>query len=101
MVKLGNAIWKTFPYFEVFIGTYFFYGSRLFQFVTSGLMIIARNYLDVYPYDKWNAKEIHVYQNGQTFEPTLIEMVDGETSPPNLLTEADLIALMEKHGIGE
>ena len=28
-------------------------------------------------------------------------MVDGETSPPPLLTEADLIALMDKHGIGK
>lgn len=26
------------------------------KFSTSGLMIIARNYLDVYPYDKWNTK---------------------------------------------
>lgn len=29
------------------------------------------------------------------------QMVEGATSPPSLLTEADLIALMEKHGIGE
>nr|CAD7453537.1 unnamed protein product [Timema tahoe] len=70
------------------------------KFVASGLMIIARNYLDVYPYDKWSGKEIHVYQQGQTFEPTNIEMTEGTTSAPNLLTEADLIALMEKHGIG-
>ncbi|XP_021921836.1 DNA topoisomerase 3-alpha [Zootermopsis nevadensis] len=70
------------------------------KFVANGLMIIARNYLDVYPYEKWSAKEIHVYQSGQTFEPTSIQMTDGETSPPHLLTEADLIALMEKHGIG-
>jgi hypothetical protein len=27
-------------------------------------------------------------------------MAEGETSPPSLLTEADLISLMEKHGIG-
>ena len=25
-------------------------------FSTSGLMIIARNYLDVYPFDRWSAK---------------------------------------------
>ena len=28
----------------------------LLQFTATGLMIIARNYLDVYPYDRWNAK---------------------------------------------
>lgn len=32
------------------------------KFAASGLMIMARNYLDVYPYDKWSSKEIHVYQ---------------------------------------
>ncbi|PSN32683.1 DNA topoisomerase 3-alpha [Blattella germanica] len=70
------------------------------KFLANGLMIIARNYLEVYPYEKWNAKEIHIYENGQTFEPTSVEMTDGETNPPKLLTEADLISLMEKHGIG-
>ncbi|KAG9343025.1 hypothetical protein JZ751_015243 [Albula glossodonta] len=70
------------------------------KFAAHGLMIIARNYLDVYPYDKWFAKIIPVYEQGLQFQPTAIEMVDGQTSPPQLLTEADLIALMEKHGIG-
>lgn len=69
-------------------------------FTGTGLRIYERNYLDVYIYEKWNAKEIHPYQVGNTFEPTELSMVDGSTTPPSLLTEADLIALMDKHGIG-
>ena len=62
-------------------------------------MITARNYLDVYPYDVWNAKEINLYNVGDVFKPA-VSLVEGKTNPPELLTEADLIALMEKHGIG-
>lgn len=70
------------------------------RFVAHGLVILARNYLDVYPYDRWSDKTLPVYERGSRFQPSTVEMVDGETSPPQLLTEADLIALMEKHGIG-
>ncbi|ODN03898.1 DNA topoisomerase 3-alpha [Orchesella cincta] len=70
------------------------------KFVTNGLTIIERNYLEVYIYDKWSDKELPDFNEGETFRPTKIEMNEGQTSPPNLLTEADLIALMEKHGIG-
>ncbi|KAL5017788.1 hypothetical protein ScPMuIL_003510 [Solemya velum] len=70
------------------------------RFTAQGLMIIAKNYLEVYPYEKWNAKVIPVYKKDDRFEPNSIEMNDGETSPPPLLTEADLIALMDKHEIG-
>ncbi|XP_026878009.1 DNA topoisomerase 3-alpha [Electrophorus electricus] len=70
------------------------------RFSASGLTIIARNYLEVYPYDKWYNKVIPLYAPDTTFQPTAIEMVEGQTSPPQLLTEADLISLMEKHGIG-
>lgn len=44
---------------------------------------------------------IPVYEEDSQFQPSAIEMVDGQTSPPQLLTEADLISLMEKHGIGK
>ncbi|KAK9508812.1 hypothetical protein O3M35_006277 [Rhynocoris fuscipes] len=70
------------------------------EFSASGLMILERNYLDVYPYENWNSKNIHRYEVGQTFEPTILDIEESHTSAPNLLTEADLIALMEKHGIG-
>uniref|UniRef100_A0A2K5P2D2 DNA topoisomerase n=1 Tax=Cercocebus atys TaxID=9531 RepID=A0A2K5P2D2_CERAT len=71
------------------------------RFVAHGLVILARNYLDVYPYDHWSDKILPVYERGSRFQPSTVEMVDGETSPPKLLTEADLIALMEKHGIDQ
>ncbi|XP_024937681.1 DNA topoisomerase 3-alpha isoform X2 [Cephus cinctus] len=70
------------------------------KFRANGLVITKRNYLDIYIYDRWQAKEIHVYQEGQVFQPTDIKMLGEQTSPPPLLTEADLIALMDKHGIG-
>lgn len=56
--------------------------------------------MEVYIYEKWTDKELPHFQEGEIFRPTRIEMVESQTSPPNLLTEADLIALMEKHGIG-
>lgn len=70
------------------------------KFVAHGLTVIARNYLEVYPYDKWSDKEIANYEAVKEFDPTSIDLVQGETEPPQLLTEADLIALMDKHGIG-
>ncbi|CAH1132115.1 unnamed protein product [Ceutorhynchus assimilis] len=70
------------------------------KFTAKGLIILEKNYLDVYVYEHWNGKEINNYERGDTFNPTTLEMVESQTGPPKLLTEADLIALMEKHGIG-
>ncbi|XP_054743082.1 DNA topoisomerase 3-alpha isoform X1 [Anastrepha obliqua] len=70
------------------------------KFTATGLVIHERNYLDIYIYEQWNAKQIHKYEQGQLFDPTEISMQEGATTAPPLLTEADLIALMEKHGIG-
>ena len=70
------------------------------EFVGQGLTVIQRNYLEVYIYERWSDKEILDYEGIQEFEPTSIDVVEGHTEPPKLLTEADLIALMDKHGIG-
>lgn len=45
------------------------------KFIAKGLIILERNYLDVYVYEKWNAKEINQYQNGDTFTPTELDIV--------------------------
>lgn len=65
-----------------------------------GLVILKTNYLDVYPYDKWSDHPIPEYKEGESFRPTCCEMRSGKTSKPQLLTEADLVTLMDKNGIG-
>ena len=48
------------------------------EFTTSGLIILERNYLDVYVYEGWKAKEIHQYQVGHTFQPTELALHEGK-----------------------
>lgn len=69
-------------------------------FDTKGLVILERNYLEVYTYDKWTGNEIPEYRIGSTFIPESLLMEQGHTAPPKYLTESDLIALMEKNEIG-
>lgn len=59
-----------------------------------------RNYLDVYPYDKWASSALPNFQEGEKFTPTTTELKESSTSAPSLLTEADLVGLMDKNGIG-
>lgn len=68
--------------------------------IIAGLIVLQRNYLEVYPYDKWAGKEIPNFEEGEQFVPTVCEVKDGQTSSPSLLTEADLVTLMDKNGIG-
>ncbi|KAL0074035.1 DNA topoisomerase [Phycomyces blakesleeanus] len=70
------------------------------EFGAKGLMILERNYLDVYTYDKWSGNILARYDLHERFTPTVLDLRDGTTEAPNLLTEYDLISLMEKHEIG-
>ncbi|KAI0302708.1 DNA topoisomerase [Russula brevipes] len=74
------------------------YGGE--DFSAKGLIILERNYLDVYPYDKWSGKELPDFEEGETFVPSVCELRDGTTTKPSLLTEADLVGIMDKNGIG-
>lgn len=75
------------------------YGDELFS--AHGVIVLERNYLDVYVYEKWNdTAELPKFTVGEQFEPTEAMMTEGKTGPPSYLTEADLIALMDANGIG-
>ncbi len=63
----------------------------------TGLMILELNYLNIYPYDKWSDKNIPVFTQGETFKPTTLLMHEGTTSPPSLISEPELIQIMDQY----
>ena len=69
-------------------------------FTARGLIITARNYLEVFTYDSWSGNILPPFKVGDFFIPTQVDFVESSTSAPSLLTEHELIALMDKHGIG-
>lgn len=64
-------------------------------------MVVERNWLDVFPYTNWGGNaNLPNFVEGQTFVPTELLLKQGSTQPPPRLTERDLIAAMERYGIG-
>ncbi|KAL8719160.1 MAG: hypothetical protein Q9225_003800 [Loekoesia sp. 1 TL-2023] len=75
------------------------YGSE--TFFANGLLVLQKNYLLVYPYDRWeSSQQLPHFIVGETFEPTEANITEGQTSPPGYLTEPELISLMDANGIG-
>lgn len=80
-------------------------------FRATGVMIRERNYLDIYgpgppegprlapAYDNWGNSTLPLYTPGEQFVPAL-SLHEGQTRPPDYLSEVDLLSLMESHMIG-
>ena len=56
-------------------------------------------YLDVYNYETWSNSVLPHFNEGDKIRPEIV-VSESWTSPPKLLSEADLISLMDKTGIG-
>ncbi|KAH0787795.1 DNA topoisomerase 3-alpha-like [Histomonas meleagridis] len=65
-----------------------------------GLRIVEKNWLEIYPYVKWEGKIIPEFIINEKYHPKSITMDEKVTQPPQLLREPDLIAKMDKEGIG-
>lgn len=80
--------------------------SFLETFTSRGLRITRLGYLDVFaPYEKWSETTLpSSLQPGATapeqFRLTEMRLIESATEAPPLLSEADLIAAMDRHGIG-
>ena len=69
-------------------------------FKTKGLIIEDKGYLEIYPFDNWSNSYVPNFIEGEIVIPYSLNMEKGITTPPNFLTEAELISLMDKNGIG-
>ena len=68
-------------------------------FTARGLTISKLGYLEVYNYESWNNLSLPSLSEGDKIKPEVV-LSESSTSPPKLLSEADLISLMDKTGIG-
>jgi len=85
------------------------------EFTTRGLSITDLGFLRIYgkgppmpggqqfayAFDSWGGNaHLPAYVTGTTFVPTRLLLQQRQTQPPGLLTESELLTLMDRHGIG-
>ena len=73
-------------------------GNEIFN--SKGLLIDDMGYLEIYPFEKWSNSYIPEFNLNEKIIPKSINLQNGKTTPPNFLTEHELITLMDKNGIG-
>ena len=73
-------------------------GEEFFR--TKGLIIEDKGFLEIYPFEYWNNSHVPNFVEGEVIVPYSLKMETGITTAPNFLTEAELIGLMDKNGIG-
>jgi DNA topoisomerase-3 len=68
------------------------------RFVAKGSMVTEKNYLEIYPWEKWSNHTIPTFQVNENIVPASLTVEQSSTQSPGYVTEADLIALMDKEG---
>jgi DNA topoisomerase-3 len=85
------------------------------EFTTRGLSILDQGFLRIYgkgpampggqlfdfAFDSWGGNaNLPPYVAGTAFVPTRLTLAQRQTQAPGLMTEAELLTLMDRHGIG-
>ena len=73
------------------------------EFNAMALMILEKNWLEIYhPWEGWSTGhgEFPPLQVGSRFVPSSLLMKEGTTTPPQPISEVELISLMDRNGIG-
>ena len=73
------------------------------EFTAKGLMVEQKNWLEIYhPYERWSTGqgELPHLRVGSRVIPESLVMKEGRTTPPQPISEPELITIMDKCGIG-
>ena len=71
------------------------------RFSATGLTVFEKYWLEIYPYSRWvSGAEIPAVSVGEYLPVHSLSVCNGTTTPPTLLSEEELIDLMDKNGIG-
>ncbi|KAF5894549.1 DNA topoisomerase 3-beta-1, partial [Clarias magur] len=110
--ELGSDGWRLYEYItRHFIATVshdckYLQTTIAFQIGTEGFScigktLISAGFTEVMPWQGIPLEEaLPSCEKGDAFTVDEIKLLEKQTSPPDYLTEAELITLMEKHGIG-
>ncbi|XP_064936988.1 DNA topoisomerase 3-beta-like isoform X2 [Musa acuminata AAA Group] len=108
---LGSDAWRLYQYIcQHFIGSVspdckytrtkieFTSGGELFYCV--GQHVISKGFTSIMPWMGVSEKNLPQFKNGDKINILKVDLHEGTTSPPDYLSESELISLMEKNGIG-
>nr|XP_014337517.1 PREDICTED: DNA topoisomerase 3-beta-1 [Bos mutus] len=110
--ELGGEAWRLYEYItRHFIATVshdcrYLQSSVSFRigperFTCTGKTVISPGFTEIMPWQSVPLEEsLPTCQKGDTLAVAEVKLLEKQTSPPDYLTEAELITLMEKHGIG-
>jgi len=70
------------------------------RFIATGLKVVDDGYYEVYPYERPQESPLPYLVEGDEVEVVEVRVVERETKPPPYLSEAELLRLMKKYGIG-
>jgi DNA topoisomerase-3 len=74
-------------------------GTEIFQ--AEGLTVLDRGWLEVYPYAKWTSTAmLPPVRVGDRLNVAALDITSGATEAPHAISEPELLALMDKEGIG-
>jgi DNA topoisomerase III len=73
------------------------------EFTATGLMVLEKNWLEIYhPWEEWGTGqgELPHVEIGSRVTPFSLLFKEGCTTPPQPISEVELITLMDRNGIG-